>query len=220
MAGYQRTNNNIKRCNTSLLLTRLFFVIVFLQILVHTSFSQPDWQLSKSKNGIKVYTRKEENSKFKSIKVEAVFKGTVEKFVKIIRNVSGTKNWVYGIKNAYLLKESNTRELLYYTETNLPSPVSNRDIAIRMKLDFAALEKSLEVTETGIPDAVAEKKGIVRVPYFNARWVVKAATQNQIAINYILKMDPGGSIPAAVVNLFTTKGPYDTFEKLGKLLAL
>jgi len=195
-------------------------ITMILSLLIHgySSFSQTNWELTKNKDGIKVYTANEANSKLKSIKVEAVFTGTLQKLVGILRNVNNNKDWVYSTKQAKLIKEINANELFYYSETQLPWPVSNRDIPVRMHLNLNTVNNTLQVTAVGEPNAYPEQKGIVRIQYFNSSWNVKFDGKNKISIVYFLKMDPSGTVPAQVTNMFITKGPYETFANLSRLL--
>lgn len=190
---------------------------VFLVATLNSAFSQ-EWELTKEKNGIKVYTAKEASSKFKDIKVEAVFTGTIQKLVSILMNVANTKNWVYGTKDSYLIRKINANEILYYSETALPWPVNNRDIPIKMQLNSDPRNNTLKVFASGVPNAIPQKKGVVRIPYFNAFWDVKYDGKSKLIISYVLKMDPGGTVPAGVTNMFITKGPYETFNNLGEML--
>ena len=43
-------------------------------------------------------------------------------------------------------------------------------------------------------------------------------TAKTISIVYIFEVEPGGSLPAWVVNMFADKGPYETFKKLSDML--
>jgi hypothetical protein len=194
------------------------FMLLFSVGLMNTAFSQVAWDLQKEKNGIKVYTSKENDSKFKDIKVEASLAGTVSKLIGILSNVGKTTGWVYGTKESYLIKKINDNEILYYSQTALPWPVSNRDIPIKMQLKEDTKSNSLKVYASGIPNAIPEKKGIVRIPFFNAFWDVKSEGKNRINITYILRMDPGGSVPSSVTNMFVSKGPFETFSNLSELL--
>jgi len=190
----------------------------FLLIISAQVFSQGQWELTKDKNGIKVYTATDATSKFKDIKVEAIVPGTIQKLSTILMNVGKTKSWVYSTKDSYIIKKINDNELLYYSETALPWPVSNRDIPIKMILKPDLKNNGLKVYADGVPNAIPEKKGIVRIPYFNAFWDVKSIGNNKLNITYIVKMDPGGSVPASVTNMFISKGPYETFNNLSDLL--
>lgn len=180
--------------------------------------AQTKWELTKDKNNIKVYTGKEGASKFKSIKVEAVVTGTVQKLTAILRDVNNNKNWVYNTKHSSLVKKNSINDIVYYEETELPWPVDNRDVVIRLRLENDSINKALKVVATAEKGAVAEKKGVVRVTHLSAIWNVRALPNNQIAISYILSIDPRGSIPAGVINMFMTKGPFETFNNLAQLL--
>jgi hypothetical protein len=193
-------------------------ISIFFAGIVNTAFSQVDWELNKDKNGIKVYTAKESTSKYKDIKVEAALQGTIQKLMTILLNVGTTKGWVYGTKESYIIKKINPNEILYYSETSLPWPVSNRDVPIQMVLTPDMKNNTLKVIAAGIPNAIPEKKGVVRIPYFNATWDVRSDGKDKLHITYLLKMDPGGSVPAGVTNLFVSKGPFETFNNLSELL--
>ena len=66
---------------------------------------------------------------------------------------------------------------------------------------------------------VAKKEGVVRVPSSAVAWRVTPTSPTEIKIEYEATLDPGGSVPAWVTNLFITKGPYETFKKLKAMLA-
>lgn len=198
------------------------FLKVILSIIFLSGYcslrAQTEWELVKDKNGIRVFTAKESNSKFKSVKVEARLTGTLQKLVNVLLDVNNTKNWVFSTKESYTLRQISTYEILYYNETSLPWPVSNRDVPIQMKLTADYKNNTLKVVSSGVPQAIPIKKGIVRVPKLTNSWDVKYDGKNNLAIMYLLSMDPGGSIPSAITNMFMTKGPFETFSNLAELL--
>jgi hypothetical protein len=179
---------------------------------------QSDFKLTKDQNGIKVYTASNDSSSFKSVKVEAIFDGTLQNLVAILMDVGNNKQWVYKTKQSHLIRRNTPNELVYYAETSLPWPLSNRDIVIKMNFDLDTINNTLKVLQTGMPDSIPSKKGIVRVRTFNASWDVKSVGANKVSINYFLSINPGGSIPAGISNMFVSKGPFETFNNLSKLL--
>lgn len=181
-------------------------------------YAQNDWELSRDENQIKVYTRKDKNSKFKSVKVECNVAGTIEKLVTILKNVDGNLRWVYNTKHTQSVRTISLNEFIYYAETSLPWPLRNRDVVIDMLFNRDSSGKMLTVKATGMQGEVGEKDGIVRIPYFNGLWEVSAADDGHIIIHYVLAVDPGGSVPAWAYNMFVTKGPYNTFKNLSELL--
>ncbi|MDO1444832.1 START domain-containing protein [Rhodocytophaga aerolata] len=188
-------------------------------LLAFSCFSaQAQWNLEKETNGIKIYTAESSTSPVKSVKVEAVFKGTCQKIISILKEVEKQPQWVYATKQAYLIQEISATELLYYVETALPWPARNRDAAVRMTIEQTPADKKVIITTIGEPEAIPAKSGKIRVPQLKGIWQVKEVADGKINIEYILDLNPGGSLPAGVVNLFVTKGPYETFINLAKLL--
>lgn len=192
------------------------FISFFLGIGSHSTAQS--WMLVKEKNGIRVFTSSEEKSKFKIIKVEAVMSGHLQELLAALINVKNTKQWVYATREAYLLKQVGNKEVLYYTETALPWPLSNRDVIIRMRINYDPGKNTLLATAQGEQNILPEKKGIVRLPFFSTTWDVKYDGKEKLYITYVLKMDPGGEIPPGIANMFVTKGPWETFNNLSKIL--
>lgn len=196
------------------------FILIICSLFVNANpvFSQVNWELTKDMNEIKVFTAKEGSSKFKTIKVEAIFPGTIQKLATVLMDVNNTKNWVYSTRVSYQVKKISPNEVIYYSETSLPWPVSNRDAAVLMKVNADYKSNTLYATVSQVLNAVPAKKGIVRISYFNAVWNVKSDGKDKLIIDYQLRLDPGGSVPAGVINMFITKGPYETFKNLAELL--
>jgi hypothetical protein len=56
------------------------------------------------------------------------------------------------------------------------------------------------------------------VLHSNTSWYVTAPSPGTIHIVYTFEANPGGSIPAWLVDSFADKGPFESFKKLGQLL--
>ncbi|HMG68961.1 MAG TPA: hypothetical protein VK588_14790, partial [Chitinophagaceae bacterium] len=79
-------------------------------------------------------------------------------------------------------------------------------------------DRFLKITAVGIPKYLPEKDGKVRVPRSSITWYVTMPTSTSVTIVYTFEADPGGSMPAWLVNMFADKGPYESFKKLSELL--
>jgi hypothetical protein len=96
--------------------------------------------------------------------------------------------------------------------------MTNRDAIVHMKMNKDSLNRFLMISEAGVPGYTPEKSGMVRVPRSDISWYVTMPSEKTISIVYIFDAEPGGSLPAWVVNMFTDKGPYESFKKLSELL--
>jgi hypothetical protein len=172
------------------------------------------WHLAKDKDGIQVYTAPVGNSGRKYIKVNSGLTGSLQGVKEVFQDIGRQKTWVYGTRKSFLVKKVDDEHLLYYNETNLPWPVSNRDVVIRMKLVDGPDHHSMVITQTAEPNAVPVNKGIVRISHLSGYWQFREESTGKLHAEYFLDVDPAGSLPNWVVNLFITKGPYETFMKL------
>jgi len=198
-------------------MVKLFQLVLF-TIFSITSFSQYTWKLSKEKDGIKVYQSPVQNSNYKSIKVDCVLDGTYDKLIKVLNDVSHFKDWVYNNREGYLLNQTSPDDYYYYTETYLPWPMTNRDAIEHLKISRDSLDRFLKITVQSEPNYIPEKNGKVRVPHSAISWYVTSTGKNKISIEYIFQAEPGGSIPAWIVNMFADKGPIESFKKLADIL--
>src|SRR5438034_3833336 len=137
-------------------------VLIFCLFLFSIVFSKSNWKLSKDNDGIKVYTADNPKSKFQSIKVECTLEGTFDKLIGILSDVNRHKEWVYNNKTSYILKKNSANDFIYYSETSIPWPMSNRDAIIHLKFNRDSLNRFLNITAVGEANYIAEKDGKVR----------------------------------------------------------
>lgn len=178
------------------------------------SFGQENWTLKNNKDGIAIYTKTIENSNYKGIKVKCSLPATLSQFVAVIMDVNTATEWLYSTKSAVLLKKVSPAEVYYYSEVGLPWPLSNRDFVCHLTASQDPRTKVVTIDGPVVPDYMPEKNGIVRVTRSSGKWIITPAANNMVNIEYTLEADPGGSIPAWLVNLFATKGPMESFRKL------
>jgi hypothetical protein len=177
-----------------------------------------DWKLAKQKNSIGVYTAPGGHDGLKLIKVTAEMTGSLQKVKQIFTDISIQKEWVYGTRKSYLVKKQDENSQLYYNETGLPWPANNRDVVIHMVMEEDPALKSLVIRQESEKGSFPANKGVVRVQHLSGKWIFTETGNKKLKAVYYLDIDPGGSLPAWVVNLFITKGPYETFIKLQQLL--
>lgn len=199
------------------LLAKIFWALLLCSIAA-TGFGQNKWRLSKEKDGIKVYLAENPKSKYKSIRVECTLSGTFDKLIAVLTDIEHLKDWVYNTKTSYLIKKISAYDLYYYTETSIPWPMSNRDVVVHLKIIKDSSQSFVKILSTNENRFVPEKDGKVRVIYYLTNWYVTMPTPKTISIIYTFEADPGGSLPAWLVNSFADKGPYESFKKLSDIL--
>jgi hypothetical protein len=180
--------------------------------------SQTQWSLKKDKEGIKIYTGSIENSKFKAVKVECIIKGSLTKLATLLLNAESQPQWVYSTKYAYIARKVSPSEIYYYAEMNTPWPISTRDMVIDLAITQDPVSKIMTVHADNIDKIIPVKTGKIRVPITEATWIVTPLQENKIKIIYSILIDPGGEVPAWMVNMFIVKVPFESFRKLTTLI--
>lgn len=182
-------------------------------------YGQGAWVVSKQENGIKIYSRHSQHSEFDDIKVETDFPGNVSQMASILADVEKYPQWAYATKTCKLVKKTSSTDFIYYSEIDVPWPSTDRDLYAHCKITFNRDTHSFKLIAEAIKDYAPEKKDIVRIVLSKGTWNVSTISNKMIHVEYILELDPGGTVPAWLLNLFSTKGPLETFASLKKKMA-
>lgn len=177
------------------------------------AYADPDWKLKRDEDGIKVFTASTETSNFKSVKVECTVNARLSQLIAFLFDVSKQHDWVYGNKSSEVIKRIGNNELIFYSEVSVPWPCTNRDYIAHITVNQRS-QQGLTIDSHSEPDALPQKPGKVRVRSSVAHWEVTALTPQSIRIVYTVQFDPAGAVPAWLINMFVTKGPFQTFQKL------
>ena len=184
-------------------------------LLSFDTFSQTPWELDKNKDGIKVYTRIEENSGFKAFKAVMTVDASTDEILKILKNTASYTKWYGYTKTATLLKQE--KDVQYnYVETIFPWPFKNRDMVYKMTTNTFNND-SLKISLQGIPDYKESKKGIIRMKKAEG-YILLHTSNEKTEIIYVFHSEPGNSIPAWMANSSIAKLPFKTLSGLRKML--
>jgi hypothetical protein len=191
-------------------------------LFAHTLTAQElhGWRLEKNKNGIQVYSQQLPNARLKDIKVVCQLTGTLSSLVAVLSDVDHNAEWVYSSQNPRLIRRVSEQVIEFYTSIVVPWPLSDRDLALRQTLSLDPATGTLHVRADSEPALVPPVPGKVRIPFSLALWTVKSLPDQQLAVEYTFSADPGGHVPAWLVNLTVTTGPYQSFLKLRQRLTL
>lgn len=193
-----------------------------LVVLVATSlsgYSQAyEWKLKKEVDDIQVYFRKSPDSKINELRIETTVEASLSGIVTLLRDVPTYPFWVYKCVTSERLISLSEHEGIYYSEMNFPWPMSNRDFVAHSLTHQNPITKTITIEADGRPDYIPEKKGLVRIPHLQVRWEITPIKPGEAKIAYFLQSDPGGSIPAWIINMAIDQGPTNSFKSLREML--
>ncbi|MEO6315583.1 MAG: START domain-containing protein [Chitinophagaceae bacterium] len=194
---------------------------IVLCLLVGISVNAQDgWVLKKDQYGIKVFTRKMEHFKFVELKVECEFNGKLSQLAAVLLDAKNHYRWVYKTIKSSLLTSADTADIFFYNEIESPWPLTNRDIVVHMSVLQNAKTKVMTVEGKNDDNILPGNSKMVRVKYSSVLWTVTPLNDHQFKVDYRLLIDPGGSVPAWLVNMSISKGPFESFMKLKEEIGL
>ncbi|MBN8826604.1 MULTISPECIES: START domain-containing protein [unclassified Spirosoma] len=201
-------------------MNRTVWLIVTLMELSQIGYAQPadDWHLEKDKDGIRVYSRHLTGSRLKELRVQCTFQGTLSALVAMLSDVENYPKLMYKTKTVRLLRRVSETDLYYYIETELPWPVDNRDMNVHLTFSQDPLTHTLQIRIIKAPDEVPPQPHVVRVTEWSAIWQVHPEPNQLLLIEYQCRVDPGGSLPAWLINLTAASGPFESFKLLRKTI--
>ena len=161
-----------------------------------------------------MYACASEHLKFKSIKATFTVNARLSQFVAFILDVDNYSNWQYNTIHSRLLKRINEKEVLFYTEIAAPWPVNNRDMVIDLLVSQDIKTREVTITARSVPQEVPQKDRIVRVPTSHAAWTVVPLSSSLLKVEYFIGIDPGGSVPAWMINMVSAEAPLMSFKTL------
>lgn len=169
-----------------------------------------DWVLKKDENGIKVYTRYSPGSNLKEVRVVNNVNSSLSAIVAILNDTKNYPAWIYACSEAQTLKLVNDRDQYQYSVTNVPWPFSDRDVVTHFKVEQDSVTGIVMVNSTGLPEYIPEKEGRVRVQHFQSNYKLTPLDSGIVKVEFELYVDPGGNIPAWLINANIVLAPYNT----------
>jgi hypothetical protein len=202
-------------------LLRILPICVLFVGFNRNSYGQENWTLQKEKDGIKISSRHSSTSAFNDIRVELDLPGNIDQLARILLDIKKYKEWSYATKVSELVKQLGPGRLIYYTEIEVPWPATNRYLYANFELKQDTAKQSLRLIAVSLPDYGPVPKDLMKVTFSRGTWNVTTISGKSIHVDYTLELNPGGTLPAWVLNLFSTKGPMESFENIkNKMIAL
>ncbi|OKS85351.1 START domain-containing protein [Mucilaginibacter polytrichastri] len=195
-------------------MNKVLLSITCLILFISTAYAQENWKLKTEDDGVKVYMRSVNNSNFKAVKVNCEVPATASQLVALIMDIKNSVNWAYHTKSATILKQVSPAELYYYSVVQVPWPVHNRDFIAHITVKQNPQTKVITIDAPCLGDYIPEKDAIIRVKQSVGKWIITPITKDKLSIEYTLALDPGGDVPAWLINLFAAEGPMQTFKNL------
>ncbi|KAI8593252.1 hypothetical protein BDZ88DRAFT_391166, partial [Geranomyces variabilis] len=180
------------------------------------------WKHHSDQHGVSISTIDEPGSTMPIVRGDATFPAefSVDDVISVIRCNGARKIWDARFEHGETVEWLNPNELVFKSQQKGQFPVSGRDFAGLQVTIFDARSATTYVVATSVVDALAPvDPKRVRAELTVAGWIVKPAPEGGVAVTYVVKVDPRGSIPGAIVKAVSIQTPLCVAEVLKYLRA-
>src|SRR6218665_505623 len=184
--------------------------VFFFFFFISSAVAQSEWKLKKFEQGISVYTRDAADSDFKELKAVVTIKTSLSSIVALLNDWDTYPQWVYRCGKSSTLKRISETEVMHYQTVEAPWPVDSRDFVVHVKLTQDPSTNVVSIVSTCKPTYIPKTKDYVRITEFRASWTLIPQKDGSVQAIYQLLVNPGGYVPAWLVNLAVIDGPYET----------
>ena len=184
-----------------------------------SAFGQSDWEKTKEEDGITVYFRDAAGSNIKEVRIELEIESSLSALMAALHDIDSYSQWVYKMPEAReVLDSKSDHEVYYYGRSDFPWPLSDRDMVVRSTFQQDPVTKVITSRSVAVPDALPRQADNVRIEHMDITWIITPKEEGGVHIKYLFASDPGGALPAWLINLALDKGPMGTFRGLRKEL--
>jgi len=192
----------------------LLAMLLFILCLIPESLYA--WDMEKNRNGVQVYTRTPNWSKFKEFKGVTTINTSLNSIVALLEDVKDFPAWYYNCKYASYLKRISPVEGITYSITRTPWPTQDRDCIVHYIRTQDPKTKTVMITLEGQWDYIGQKPGLVRIRELKGFWKLTPMKDNKVEVTLQVWLDPGGNIPAWLINAIIVDMPYHSLLNMHK----
>jgi len=176
------------------------------------------WELAKDSEGIKVYTRDVEGGSFEEYRAVTIINAPMEVIGEVLKDVPAEPEWMYRCEQARFVKKFDDSNFIFYNIWDFPFPADTRDAVLeaRTVLDYKngkCISKFWSVEDPSMPI----NKKYVRMT-IKGKWDFKRISPEMTLFIYENNINPGGTLPAFIVNIFGLRIPFDTVKGMREMV--
>jgi hypothetical protein len=198
-------------------------VVVLIGIVLSGAFPgvarANDWEIIVERDGIVVSRRFVEGRDFPQLRSVGEVPGTPYEVLAILLDVPAYPKWLPDCVESETVRMLDTWLSIIYTKTNVPWPLSDREVVVENAVTFIDPPSRVKMTFTAItaPD-VERRRGTVRMKLANGFYTIEAIDAARSLVHYELDADPAGTLPAWLISIQSTRNPFETIAGLRRRL--
>lgn len=198
---------------------RVAYILMFLELICSSLGAQSEWTFRKEVEGIKAYTMKHDWSKFDEYRIEAEIEGSISSVLAVFRDYDVYPTLFNGFDKIINHVDESDRYINYIT-VKTPFPAKDRDGVYLNEMEYKSDEKLLHIDVSCTEEFYEPSRKYIQIKNCKGFWEIKEVANNKLEVVNQFVMDPGGNVPAFIINMQTVKNPIKTIKTLRELVLL
>jgi len=174
-------------------------------------------KIGESKNIIG-YTRTTNKSSIDAMKGVGIVDAPVAVIEALIRDIPAQTEYMYKCKEAVIVNnpelKSSGDTVYVYNVTAMPYPVKDRDAIAKATFSIDKATGTVYVHVEGFKTAYKQDQKKVRMPLVIVDYTLAPRGPDKSEVTYEALADPGGNLPAFVVNMLTKNLSIETISSI------
>ncbi len=197
----------------------LSFIVALSVVIIFTftplKAEEEEWCFVYEADGITVHKRINEDTIFIEFKSTGVLRGEISDYLAVILDTEIMPDWAPQCIEAQNIESINDRETIVYVACNGVWPVADRDYVAKRTVsadsEISTVRININLIES--PDT-PDIKGRVHIPYLHCCWILKRINPSHTHVELRACVDPGGWLPAWLLNWGYRRIPYRYLKEL------
>lgn len=191
-------------------------MFLFLCTMQQWAYAEQQWRQEIDQEGIRIDTRAVGDSDIREFRAQVRVDAPVAAVLALLDDVPSFADWIEGCSDARLIGQHHFLHRLTYQVNDMPWFVSDRDLV--MEVSVQELESGhFLLLLSNRPDAFPDQ-GLVRVNRASGYYLLKPEAEGGTWLTWEQHMEPGGELPAWLVNQLLVDIPFNSLKKLREIL--
>ena len=175
------------------------------------------WRKTRDDGTIISYEKSGEDE-ILTLRVVALLPGSLARAGQLFRDISLIPEWANYVTEVRLIEKRGKDDMIFYERLDLPWPVTSRDLLVEAATTRDISELRAKVHGVNVTHlAVPVKKDCIRVSQVNFTISLEYIDSETTGMDYMVRMNPAGLIPAFLVNIANREYLYDNIRRLNGL---
>ena len=176
------------------------------------------WQSVDDKDGVQLWQRTVPGSPFIAFRGQMIMNTSIKKLTAIMYDQEKKMEWMHDCVANDVLEEKGLGNHIIYNRTAVNVMfVSDRDVVVETVFKFDDTHRRITIDATSVKHAKRPLiPGVVRMPKVKLRWQFRMVSLSLTEVTYEVEADPGGWLPAWLVNRVSKDIPYHSLVNLEK----